>query len=299
MTLDRRLRQAVRQAWQDPAAWPLGMLGFLVRGGIVVLALPILTLPSPVGIATLLGPAIISTGRLTGPLRDLVTVTTVVLVLVVAAALIIAAAVERAVHDWSAMPTRRSAIIRRLVAIQLIALVPLAAALAGTGGEIIEITRSELLLPGDLTVALAARVASRSVVPLATLVVGVVLCEAIDGLLARVALEPGRRRRTRLAAIGSVAATATTGWLVTLAVLVPGLAFLSWAWSAARQAWAANGSDLAQPMLAVLGVLLLVACWVVVLLACGIASLVRAQLWTSRVRVPGAGRGSDTMGHGI
>ena len=71
MTLGRRLVAALEAAVSDPGAWPLGMLGFLVRGGFVVLALPILTLPSPVGLATLLGPAVISTGRLDGPLLAL------------------------------------------------------------------------------------------------------------------------------------------------------------------------------------------------------------------------------------
>jgi hypothetical protein len=86
---------ALEAAVSDPGAWPIGILGFLVRGGVVVLALPILTLPSPVGVGTILGPAVISTGRIEGPLRDLLIVATTAFAVIVAMAVLLGPPISR------------------------------------------------------------------------------------------------------------------------------------------------------------------------------------------------------------
>ena len=79
-------------------------------------------------------------------------------------------------------------------------------------------------------------------------------------------------------------------------------------WQATRVAWAglagASGSPAASTStpdvaLAAITGLVLAAAWCALLLACGLASLVRAELWTSRLATgTGSGRGSDTSGHG-
>ena len=43
-----------------PRLWGLGLAGFLARGGIVLFVLPILTLPSVVGVTTFVGPTAIT-----------------------------------------------------------------------------------------------------------------------------------------------------------------------------------------------------------------------------------------------
>jgi len=41
-----------------PASWIVGLAAFLVRGGILLFLLPIVVLPSPVGLANILGPTV-------------------------------------------------------------------------------------------------------------------------------------------------------------------------------------------------------------------------------------------------
>ena len=84
---------------------------------------------------------------------------------------------------------------------------------------------------------------------------------------------------------------------MTLVVLVPGLVLIGATWDAAHVAWSRlSGAGLgsADAALAVVATVALVAVWVGVLLLCGIASLVRANLWTSRVSVEG---GWTKVGH--
>ena len=42
----------------SPATWPLALAGFLLRGGLIVVALPILVLPTPVGLGNVLAPTL-------------------------------------------------------------------------------------------------------------------------------------------------------------------------------------------------------------------------------------------------
>lgn len=300
MSLLSRTRAAAHAAASDVGAWPLGMLGFLVRGGLIVLALPILTLPSPVGIGTLLGPALISTGRLDGPRLTLVVGVGVLLLVVTVIAMVLAAWVEQAVH-LRRKPLDRLRLGRalgRLLAVEALALAPVVIVLAVAGTALVGEVYDELLLPGDLSVPLLARVVARTTVPLAALVAAIALAEAIDGAMARRVLVGLRRQRTMGRAVVSVVATAAFGWLLTLAVLVPGLLVLGELWGVGRVAWrwaidAGGGAlDPGSPVaitMTVLAIVLMVAAWLGLLLLCGLASLARAHLWTSRV----AGSGPD------
>lgn len=292
MTIGRRLAAALEAAISDAEAWPIGMLGFLVRGGIVVLALPILTLPSPVGLATILGPAVISTGRLDGPLLSLLAVWGLALILIVAVALVLAAVAQQAIHArWGlGPPVSPRVAVRRLSAVELLALAPIAAVVLVTISAIVDEVRGELLLPGDLAVPLIARVVARAAIPLGALAAAILVAEAIDGTLARRILVPDRLTHGPWRGVWSVVATAGLGWIVTLAVLAPGLVVISATWQAVRVAWSRMPRpEISSPdaALAFLAVGIMVAVWLGVLLLCGVASIVRAHLWTSRVSVAG------------
>ena len=43
-----------------PATWPLALAAFLIRGGILVILLPIVVLPTTVGLGTAFGPTLLS-----------------------------------------------------------------------------------------------------------------------------------------------------------------------------------------------------------------------------------------------
>ena len=183
--------------------------------------MPILTLPSPVGVGTILGPAVVSSGRIEGPLRSLLIVATTAFAVIVAMAVLLAAVAQSLLHERWGIPgaTAGRAVVGRLAAGEILALGPLAAAIALTSARIVDDVRSELLLPGDLTVSFAARVVARSALPLGVLVGALLVTEALDGLLSRRVLVRDRRPLGGLLALASVIGTATVGWLMTLVVL--------------------------------------------------------------------------------
>jgi hypothetical protein len=103
---------ALEAAVSDPGAWPIGILGFLVRGGLVVLALPIRTLPSPVGVGTILGRR--SRRAIEGPLRSLLIVATTAFAVIVAVAVLLAAVAQSLLHErWGSRAGPRD--VRRSV----------------------------------------------------------------------------------------------------------------------------------------------------------------------------------------
>ena len=54
------LSGALRATLAAPATWPLALGAFLIRGGILLVALPILVLPTPVGLGDIIAPALTS-----------------------------------------------------------------------------------------------------------------------------------------------------------------------------------------------------------------------------------------------
>ena len=297
MTLARRLASALEAAASDPGTWPLGMLGFLARGGLIVLALPILTLPTPVGIATLLGPQVISTGRFEGRLLGLVAVWAVALLGIVIVATTLAALAQDRLH--ARLPPADAAAtghtLLALIRVEALAIAPIGVVLAVSLSSVVGEVRDELLLPGDLSVPLVVRLVARTAVPLGALAVAVLISEAIDGTLSRRVLVSDRAARPPARGLMSVVATAALGWAVTLIVLLPGLAVIAATWQAARVAWSRMPTAMVLPTsvaspdiaLAVVATLAMVAVWVGIVLLCGLASVVRAHLWTSRARRAG------------
>ena len=59
MTLGATLVTSLLATLAHPMTWLLALAGFLVRGGIVVFLLPIVVLPSPVGLANATAPTVV------------------------------------------------------------------------------------------------------------------------------------------------------------------------------------------------------------------------------------------------
>ncbi len=59
MTLGATLVMSLLATLAHPATWLLALAGFLVRGGIIVFLIPILVLPTPVGLANVTGPTVV------------------------------------------------------------------------------------------------------------------------------------------------------------------------------------------------------------------------------------------------
>ena len=60
MTVGATLVASLLAVLERPATWPLALLGFLVRGGFVLVLAPIIVLPTAIGVANLVAPVLTS-----------------------------------------------------------------------------------------------------------------------------------------------------------------------------------------------------------------------------------------------
>ena len=184
-----------------PATWIVALAAFLVRGGIVVFLVPILVLPSPVGLANIFAPTI-TTFWLGGMSLGFAAVVTAIFAAFFAWLVIggwVAAVTERdlirlvAEDDdldvAGAVPRpsapRRRGRIWRIVVVRLAAHVPLAIALGYGSLRLVQATYRELTLPTDVVTPIAWRVISTTPDAVAAIVLAWALGEIIGSLAAR------------------------------------------------------------------------------------------------------------------
>ncbi|MBA3777824.1 MAG: hypothetical protein H0X16_00700 [Chloroflexi bacterium] len=294
------LATALAVVLADPQLWLLGALGFLLRGGWLVLALPIWALPSPVELSTLLGADAIGAAGLSANL-----VAAIALALAGLAGLVVVAAFGTAVADLSAwerllasselattggaaarvLPERRLRTVLELVAIQVLLLVPVALALGWLTLRLVDVGYAEFLRPGSLEVPLVLRLLDGAREPLALVVAVVLLAEVLAALATRRVL----RRRSGLAtgaprrpSAARALRTSATGWIVALAMVLPALFALHLAWTGIRAVFLST-RPLDDPQLVATAAFitaLFVAVWAATLVLAGFASALRAALWS-------------------
>lgn len=317
--LPTSLATALAVVLSDPALWLLGAVGFLARGGWLVLMLPIWALPSPVAVTTLLGADVLGTGRVSPQLvallaAGLAVIATAVVAGAVAAAAVDVAAFEHFVRDPETLELRhgrearvlsraeRIRLVLRLVALLGLLLLPAAAALVATALRMVQAAYQEFLLPGSLDVPLALRILGSSSAHVFVLVLCLLGADLLASVVSRQLLAarfglggraggrkrmPGRSLRAALAALLArttrTAATAMLAWLVTLGLLVPGLGGVLLGWAAVRSAFLGPDllRDLQGAVAAALVAVLFVALWGGALLLAGFASAVRAAVWNA------------------
>ena len=319
----RALRTSVATALavvlSDPALWLLGAAGFLVRGGWLLLVLPIWSLPSPVAITTLLGADALGTGRLTPQLLGLIAAAlaafgATLVASAAAAAAVEVAAFEHFVCDPETLELRRgrearqlpggerSRLIVRLVALSGLLLLPAGAALVATALRMIEAVYQEFLLPGSLDVPLALRIVASSLAPLFVLVLCLLGAEVLWSVMSRqlmaARVDPGSSLgaqhdtaygplrgapRTLLRQPLRSAATALLAWLATLCLVLPAVGAVLVGWAAVRSAFLGSGALRDPQAAAAAGLVsvLFVALWCGALLLAGLASAFRAALWSA------------------
>jgi len=301
------VRAATVLAFEHPATWALGLAGFLARGGIVLLLIPIVPLPSPVGLANIVGPTAATPSGPSPEAAGMLAVGGAVLLawLVLGnavGALSDVLLIRALVVGGGRAPLRPGllgpALLGRLVAVRLAAFVPLALALALSAGPIVVATYRQLISPYDLAVPLISRVVSE-VSPLIALIVGAwLLGEIVAGLAVRYVV---LRNDSGVAAIGHALGHLVRRPRTSLATTVLGLAGLilaigppmvaaSVVWSLLEASFVPSlgqGGDAAR--IVFLG-LCLVAIWTGGLFLCGVASAWRGLLWTAEVARPDAKR---------
>ena len=291
-----------------PSTWPLALGTFLLRGGFLLILLPIIVVPTPVGIGNLLAPALnaISLGAI--PVGFVLACAAIGVGVVMWLGLagwlagMLDAAGVRIVTDATALrasdgagvaassrandsdepPTGRDG--ARILACRLVCLVPVAIALAIGSVRLVFVTYQELTLPSDTGTPIAMRVLRDAPeVPIAILVIWM-SAEILAAIAARRIVVAGDGVRWALrAAIVSVGRRPLHAicrfWLPTivlaLIVVAAGLA-ASAAWSVVKDT--VEGST--SPLAALVATVAFVGLWLVGLALIAVASAWRAAVWT-------------------
>jgi hypothetical protein len=307
---------AAAVAAADPGSWALGLLGFLVRGGALLVMLPILSVPSPVLLSMLFRGEVGMIGR--GELRVIAIGVGVVLAIVailgvIASAYADLALAERFVRDSEseglrqgrrAVPLSRASrrsLLWWVASVQAVALLPVIGVVSLLVASIVRATTDELLSPTTTELPLVGRVLPAIGPQLLIAGVVLVLVEMLSSLATRRLMAnawgllpagPDDGSETRVALRGAgrlvrrparVIATALTGWLVigTIGGFVLSVTLL--AWGTARDVLVAGGAT-GDPVGWLAGaalIALFAGVWIGGLGLIGFATALRSGLWTA------------------
>jgi hypothetical protein len=310
----RAMAAATQLAAGRPRLWAFALLAFLARGGLVALVIPILVLPSFVGLSNTVGPTSVTAAGPTPRLVALVAAWLGIALASIVAGTIVAAAAEVALHRATVMPAggttdRRVAFpsrwvaaspprheagsppprraVRRVAVARLVLLVPVALALAAAVPGWVQVAYRELLLPTDLALPLPLRVIAGAPISALVVVVAWLLAEVIGGLAARRIALGGSSVAGALGAAAGDVARAPASILLTLALaiggtlpfLVPTVMVVGVAWDRARVALV----DATDGVGVIIATLILVAAWAACLGVAGVTSAWRSALWTAEL----------------
>ncbi len=149
----------VSAAGRTPALWSVGLVGFLARGGLLLIVLPMLALPSPVSLSVLIGPDLVDANGLSTRVAALLVLAGAIVVLSLVVGLVMAALADVAAFEGTlsaagvaAPPLTRRQVARlvlELLGLQLVAAVPLLLALVPAAAAVAGVVRQEILLPSD------------------------------------------------------------------------------------------------------------------------------------------------------
>jgi hypothetical protein len=295
-----------------PATWPIALAAFLLRGGILLVALPVIVLPTPVGIGNVFAPTLtaIAFGSVSAEL--IVVMVTAVLAAFVwlvlggwlAAGLEVEAmrivAARTAGDRMNASPTGDgtepsapapsvgvavgSRAAARVLEVRLLAEIPLALVLAWGSVRIVVTAYRELTAPADVVTPILIRVLSDLPEVVVVIVVVWLSGEVVAGMGARRVVLAGERPIVAIrGALGTclwhpLATLARSGLptLALLAIVVPTIVATSSAWSAVDAALDGTHGPLAVVAL-VVG---FVALWTGAVLLIAVVSAWRAAVWT-------------------
>jgi hypothetical protein len=276
-----------------PAWWSMALAAFLIRGGLLLVVLPIVALPSPAELETAFSPTVSS--LVFGGL------TTAVLLAIFAAVLVVLAVLggvglagawldrellrEAAADDdldltWA--PVHAS--LREALALRLAGHLPTLAALAYATFRLIAAGYDELMSPGDVAIPLVLRIVERAPDAAIALVAAWLLGEAVGGLAARrAAAGASFGTAYRLAARQLLSSRGLATLTVTTAAVAVALApFLLAVGRASEQLRVVllGSGDVGYVAAALL---VLIAAWILGLAVLGAALAWRAAAWTAEI----------------
>ena len=287
----------------SPATWPLALAAFLVRGGLLVVALPIVVLPTPVGLGNILAPILTSVvfgGVSAGFVILVATIVLAGLAWVVAGGLLAAileaeaARIVAAHEDFAAgsvlgglaprVSRRRRAEAGRIFTARLLAHLPLGVALAWGSTRLVAVTYRELTNPFDVATPIVWRVLRASPEVVLAIVLTWMLGQTVAAIAARrIALRGGGAFRALGEALSAVLRRPFTVLadfgLPTLALAMAIVPSAVAAASAADVVRAAMSSP-ADPAGLFFAVVLFVLLWIVGLALIAVICAWRAAVWT-------------------
>lgn len=304
MTRGAALSGALLVTLATPATWPLALGAFLIRGGIVLVALPLVVLPTPGGLGNVLGPTLTSIAL--GSASSEVLVVLGLMVVVPLAWLVVggwlAAALEmEAIRivalDVQVAGSRRLRVspaagrtAARVLAARLVAVIPLGLVLSWGAIRLVIVTYDELTSPLDVSTPIVLRVLSGA----SEVVIGIGLAWMVGEIVGAVAARrivlagEGVGGALRFAVRSSVRhplSALASFWVPTLGlivVLAPSALATAAAAGAVRSVLRGSGDpgEAGEPVAILAAVLSLVLLWVVGLLLAAVVCAWRTAVWT-------------------
>jgi len=300
-------------AFVRPASWPIALAGFLARGGVILLLLPVLVIPTPTGVANAVGGPVSSFmfGNPSPALIAMLLATMVIALVVVVMGAFVAGWSERSgivqalrvAADEGFVPARHGLLaaggsLVSLAALRLLGLVPPAIALALSAPVLYDASYRELILPDELRTPLALRILRDIPGTVLMIVATWLVADAAASLsIRRLVLE----RRSLPSAwfagwVGlvrrpvRVVATALVTFAVTFLLVGPAVIAGALAWTGVRDLLREDRD----PVGIVVAVVLFVAVWLGGLVLAGVGAAFRSAAWTFeviRVTEPASGQG--------
>lgn len=293
------LAEALLITLATPATWPLALATFLLRGGLLVVVVPIVVLPSPVSLGNVLGPAL-TTVVLSGVPVELA-IGVGLIALAVVAWIVIGGLVAATLEAESARLVARHEdgghtavgdgdqvisvdVVARAFVARLVAHIPTVLAVLWGSARLVGVTYRELTSPSDVVSPIALRVLRGAPEVVVAVAVAWIVGEILGGLAARQIVLGGATvpRALRESAVRAIRGPlrVLAGFLVPLAGLVvvflPSAAAAASAWGVVRAAM----GGWANPVGSTFAVLLFVALWMVGLLLIAVTSAWRAAVWS-------------------
>ena len=308
--IDGSLWTAARVVLAAPRLWALGLAGFLARGGIVLFALPIVVLPSVVGLTTFIGPNSVSAAGLAGRFVALIALTTAVLVSWIVLATLVGAIVDRAIVRAVLPDPGRGATndaarepgLASLFVVRLVSLIPFAIGVALGGLRLGQVGYDELILPSDSTTPFVLRVLRGTPEVVALLVLAWLASELLGAVAVRLAIVEHRTALRSIGrAIGWIARRPIRAFGILLATVIVSLIVIGPAIAAAAALWPVVQHALLgdpRPLAGVAAVGLLVAVWAAGLTLSGIVAAWRGVAWSLAVVEDHRGGGPVEAGGG-
>ena len=280
---------------EQPSLWLLGTLSFSLRGGIVLLLLPIIVLPTQVEVRLMIGNNLGSSGFTPafymGLAAATIFATGLVMVVLYSLARLEMASYDRLTADpeLEVQPTRDpGARLRDLFVVQALSLIVLLLAAVPLANGVGQWTYQEIINPSSAA-NLYDRVLAHLIPPLALVIVALPIIDSISAMWVRGLLSGESVGSAFLGSVGAIVrrpiwfvASTVVAWLaLTLAVAGTDWA-LTIAWQATRAAYLSTTSvsDMLSSIAPLLVAVLLAGVFVCGLAICGYVAGFRNALWT-------------------